>query len=267
MRLVGELVRAALLVFLVACGGGDADGGDGDAGPAIDSGGSDPQGPRIAELTVDRPSLSEGEVVTFTAVVTDPDGAEDIAGGTLALRQPATNLGAFVLVSGSTYTASLAWDQLHAAAAIEFTDNDVRAIRVEFVDQAGHEGWQEFPLPLACPARAACAGVCTDLTSDPDHCGSCDMQCAPEQGDFGGCAESACRPGLSACFQPGDVASCDAVCASEGSTCVEGGCDGATVIYFSGPTECAQVVQTMPDTTACDAELLPTSEARCCCAP
>src|SRR5262245_60866658 len=29
------------------------------------------------------------------------------------------------------------------------------------------------------PGQVMCAGHCVDLTSDPDHCGSCDIACAP----------------------------------------------------------------------------------------
>jgi hypothetical protein len=48
-------------------------------------------------------------------------------------------------------------------------------------------------VPLACDAGLTwCAGVCVDTTSDPSHCGGCDVPCASGPHAAAACAGSAC---------------------------------------------------------------------------
>src|SRR5262249_23050826 len=56
---------------------------------------ADPDAPTIATLGTSASSLDEGDSVTFTALVTDPQGASDVVGGTLVDPSTGTTYGAF----------------------------------------------------------------------------------------------------------------------------------------------------------------------------
>jgi hypothetical protein len=72
------------------------------------------------------------------------------------------------------------------------------------------------------PALTTCAdGRCHDLTSDPAHCGACDVACDPERQ----CVVNDCIP----C--PGDVPACNHVCCDAGGACLPRSDD-------EGPTCC-----------------------------
>src|SRR5262249_40884305 len=80
-------------------------------------------------------------------------------------------------------------------------------------------------------------GICTDATSNPDHCGAdCHPCSAGETCDNGTCGAGGCSAGLTACLEPsGSTAcvnlalgyphcgSCDIIC-GPAQTCVSGVC-------------------------------------------
>src|SRR5687768_10143373 len=72
---------AVVAALLVACGGGGGDGGgDGDSRGGDDEKVS-PDAPVIASFTASVQRVNETGRVTFSAVVNDPQGPEDVAAG------------------------------------------------------------------------------------------------------------------------------------------------------------------------------------------
>lgn len=94
----------------------------------------------------------------FTAVLTDPDGVDDIVGGTLSNESGAIGYGPFVAAGqAGTYSITLAWDAVHLAEAIEFEAMELtRVFQAEFYDQAGHKVRKDVSLALM-PPTVCCA--------------------------------------------------------------------------------------------------------------
>lgn len=79
-----------------------------------------------------------------------------------------------------------------------------------------------------------CAGVCVTPRDDPNHCGSCDVACAPSELCSAGSCAAACEPGLTLCggrcvdlmTDPNHCGRCAGRCGS--GICVDGVCETAT---------------------------------------
>jgi hypothetical protein len=150
--------------------------------------------------------MTMGDEVTISAVVTDPDGIEDLIGGVL-LTKSGAQLGAFQSAADEgAYSFLLTWKRLHEAEAIEFADSAVEGVIADFYDAAGHHTSAEVSLNLYCDAgdrvgyvsggvcvpkctgtaeaepcsydNACCSGSCVDTSSDADHCGACNNKCS-----------------------------------------------------------------------------------------
>lgn len=205
-----------------------------------ETGGSEAGGPQILQFLTNVKTITEGEAVTFTAVVTDPDGVGDVIGGSLTSPDGQIAYGAFATSSEEgAYQLILSWAQIHQADPLSFeTPSLVRTFRAEFFDQSGKSAWKTADITLTCDdgiraAPAACNGTCTDLANDSDHCSTCGNVCKvyqPGNLDVGACEQSTCPPTFVHCVSYQDFTSCADICASIGETCVVGGCVGATSI-------------------------------------
>jgi hypothetical protein len=197
--------------------------------------GSEAGGPKILQLLTNVNTITEGEAVLITAVVTDPDGVDDLIGGSLTSEDGSIGYGAFA-TSGEegAYSLSLPWGMIHQAQAIEFeTPSIKRVFRAEFFDQGGKSAWKTVELTLNCGdglrvTPAACGGKCTDLDSDSEHCTKCSIACDPYNDNVGICENSACLPTYMGCVHWEDFTNCNDVCGSFGEVCVQGGCGGHT---------------------------------------
>ena len=223
--------------------------------------------PVIVSLQTNVTKITAGESVLFTAVLTDPDGFDDIAGGTLSDQTGTIGFGPFVAAGQEgTFSISLSWDAVHQADPIEFEGMDlVRVFRAEFYDQAANKVSKDVNLMLTCVEGSACDGVCTDLMTTAGHCGSCARACGDE------CQEGSCIPTWGECI--GSISgfeTCDAYCGSVGQECVENGCgaENVTIRGFTTPDVCSDNASYAPISEPCDfvqTWALGRKAVRCCC--
>jgi hypothetical protein len=250
------------LVTTLGCGGGGGGGGMNGGGDGIDAG-SEPGGPTITTLTTPSPSITEGERVTFTAIVADPDGVDDIAGGTLSLQGVTAPLGAFVQQAGGTYTIDVTWAQIAAARPIEFTADETRTFRAEFIDSDSRRGSRDATLVLTCGGDAACDSTCVDLQENAEYCGSCERSCRVG-GASGSCSGGECAPAFTDCLETTQYATCDAACEALGESCAD--CGGTPGLYYRSRRDCSSSIAAGP-VLSCDAAIVPDNgdQVRCCC--
>ncbi len=201
--------------------GGGSGGGSGKTGASSSSstggsGGAPPanQPPVFLSFGTNVSSITQGQMVTISAVLTDPDGIDDIIGGTLLDGSGAT-YGAFA-TSGEegAYELSVSWDQFNQVTSIDFDYGSTkqRVLKAQFFDQAGHSVEQSTSIKLTCNGDAACDGTCIDTKNSASNCGSCGHVCP----DAAGCYEGKCGK-LSGCLPK--AATCAAACAAKGKVC------------------------------------------------
>lgn len=168
-----------LLMFAGCDGAGDGDppdAGPRDAGPAADAA---PRSPRILSFGTNVTAITENEAVIFTAVVTDPDGIDDVIGGTLTAPSGAT-YGAFATTDQEgAYSLELGWSAIDQVESLDFYSNTSRTFLATFFDAAGNTVTAEATITLYCDPQdhfGACEGACVDYSLD-DRCGACDVAC------------------------------------------------------------------------------------------
>ncbi len=168
-----------------------------------------PEPPRILTFNSNVRALTAGERVVFSAVVTDPNGIDDLIGGVLESPEGAS-YGAFA-ASGQegAYALELSWADIDQVQAITFSEPIARAFVARFFDQGGLEVTDTLEITLTCPQGGACDGVCVDLDADGEDCGACEVACDPAATCDGGSCR--CDDGL---FQCGDGA-----CVGLGAVC------------------------------------------------
>lgn len=179
--------------------------------------------------------ITEGESVIFTAILSDPDGFDDIAGGSLFTEDGAFSYGPFVSAGQEgTYSISVSWEAMDQVASIQFENFDLdRVFRAEFFDKDGKKVAEETTITLHCEGGGSCNGECKSLQSDSENCGACGKLCE------GGCGDAACLPVYGDCISIVDgISTCDAYCQSKASQCVIGGCEGNTFKGYDGKSAC-----------------------------
>ena len=213
---------------------------------------NDPNGPMIVSFNTNTSSITQGESVIFTAVVTDPDGVADVIGGTLVDTTSGNTYGAFTATAISSYTITVSWAAIHQARAIEFLSTDTRNFRAIFHDQGGHQASAQAIVTLTCGGDPACSGACgfsrcsgscVDLQANVNHCGACSNVCGSGAWcDVGTCkctdsSETVC-PVLGCVNLDGDVENCGTC----GNDCVPGAwCNNGTCECPADEMECPSV--------------------------
>lgn len=228
-----------------------------------------PGGPMFLSFSANVSSLTQDESVTFTAILTDPDGLTDIAGGSLRSGDESLEFGPFITAGQpGTYSISLTWAQIHQTETIEFDGGELpRTFRAVFFDQDGLKATQDITLPLVCAGGAACDGACTDLAIDGLNCGECRYTC---RGGPEACEAGACTPGLSTCINYDQgLDTCTAACQSFGETCAENECGaGITVRFYNNLMYCEDDSYGSNAIMPCDAvQTWPpgATAIKCCC--
>lgn len=209
--------------------------------------------------------ISEGESVVFTAIVSDPDGFDDIAGGTLFTEDGAFSYGPFVSAGQEgTYSITVSWAEIDQVASIEFENFDLdRVFRAEFFDKEGHKVTQDTTITLHCDGGGACDGSCKDFQIDGSNCGACGKLCS------GGCGGGECLPIYGECIVEADgFLTCDEYCQDAGEQCVEAGCDGNTLKGYGIKINCLDEVGAFHFSEPCS-QPQPwgpgRNAVRCCC--
>jgi hypothetical protein len=161
-----------------------------------------PRGPTIITFNTNAADITQGESVVFSAVVTDPDGIDDLIGGNLLDSVSGRSYGAFATSAAEgAYSLTLRWDDMHRLSPINFSAAVGRTFRAEFFDTSGNRTTRDVTITLTCDGIGACNAVCTDLTTR-DNCGTC--------GNFCG-VDGTCSAGVCACPAPEDAV-CGAFC-------------------------------------------------------
>lgn len=163
-------------------------GAQGGAGGSIGTGGIAGAGgdavtgpPVVLTFGANVSSLTEGESIVFSAVLTDPDGIDDIVGG--VLEMDGLPLGAFITsAQEGAYTLSVSWAAIHQTSAIDFpmTGSDERTFNATFFDQGGLKATAVTMVAMTCAGLASCDGTCKDLATNKLDCGACDHACTEE---------------------------------------------------------------------------------------
>ncbi len=202
--------------------------------------------PTILSFSTNLSAAQEDDEIVFSAVVTDPQGVDDVIGGVLESSSGAT-YGAFATASSEgAYELSVSWNDMNSVDSISFTSSETRVFTARFYDQAGHEVTGEASVALSCSRSGygACEGDCVDLTSDPDNCGGCGNTCvllSVTWAEEPVCQESACVV-LSDCVPESDIprATCEDVCVASGhSSCATGSPPTYSIGYaLNAGTEC-----------------------------
>lgn len=192
------VLLGVLSLFLLHCSSqapqaADPDGGD--SGPDMAVLMSDPHGPRILSLGTSVKQLTEGESARFVAVVTHPDGLDNLAGGQLTSLDGMIKFGAFQADHQGAYTLDLSWSLLNQTESISFASEEMRSFVAEFYDMKGHKTSQSLALRLHCNGKNACAGACL---AQGDQC----------RGSANLCISGACKPG---CFIAGALTNPDSI--------------------------------------------------------
>lgn len=224
MRLLtGPHVRTAmrwfcLLLALAACEDGMSPSPD--ACPATDPKCNPPSEdrPRILTMSSNVTTLDNQGTLVITAVVTDPDGVDDLIGGALVDPDSNATYGAFATSAAEgAYEIRLTWGQLNEVRRIDApVAGAPREFLAQFYDVAGHVADEELSIKLRCATEdlGVCDGVCTDLATDPENCGTCDSVVP---------SGSVCVNGMPACA-PGPEstpAACSDGCSNDGDIYVD----------------------------------------------
>ncbi len=169
--------------------------------------------PRILEFSTNVNTMRPTDTLVFSAIVSDPDGIDDVIGGTLKAPGGGT-YGTFrTEASEGAYALELSWGKINQVKGIEAAaGGSPRVFRAEFFDAAGHTTAAELTITMRCAGarQIACDGECLDGDDDPDNCGKCGKICSsPAHGD------AACSGGACAFDCDSDYHQCGTSCASD----------------------------------------------------
>lgn len=177
---VGFIVISALFVLLGnGCGGKDSKKKDTHNDPKEHK-------PNIIFFGTNVTEITEGEPVVFSAVVTDPDGIDNLIGGVLNSPEGASYGSFATSAQEGSYSLSITWGQIDQVVPIEFSGTTQRTFIAVFFDATGNSVEANTTITLTCNTENACEGTCVDLQSNSQHCGSCRNSCD----DMGGSCES-----------------------------------------------------------------------------
>jgi hypothetical protein len=219
--------RLTVLLVVAACNNAPGDppaGADGGTSDASSGGSSSPSAPKILSLNTNVTMVTPTDRLIVSAVVTDPDGIDDLIGGNLTTISGSAAYGAFATSAGEgAYSISLSWSDLDAAAPIDtaYAATTSRVLRASFFDVAGHTVYRDVTVALGCSGmQAACDGTCSPVNSI-DSCGSCGHACPLPSSAR--CSTTSPVPLCYVTVHSETPVSCATMCVAPYSKCVEAG--------------------------------------------
>jgi hypothetical protein len=185
----------------------------------------DPQGPVFLSFGANSTTIHASEQLVVSAVLTDPDGIDDVIGGTLIDPGSGAQYGAFAAQAAEgAYSITLGFAQINTVAAIYADPRGLdRTFRAEFFDVGGHKSTTDLTVHLTCSSQASphygcCNGNVVDFRNSP-NCGGCGVSCeAPAwaaNGGQGGCVDFVCAWDV----ETSTRGSCDTACGAVGAQC------------------------------------------------
>jgi hypothetical protein len=207
-------MRTLLALLAVAACNGSSSHSCPDGGTCGTSG----DAPKILTMSTNVMTLDEHGTLAITVVVTDPQGIDDVIGGTLVDPMSGASYGAFATSAAEgAYELKLAWGELNAVRAIDTPAAGAkRDLLARFFDQAGHSAEETTSVLLHCSITGdgTCEGMCTDLANDPQNCGMCGVKVADGQ---------QCKNGHPTCASGPEntVAACSDGCDNDGDTYID----------------------------------------------
>jgi hypothetical protein len=165
---------------------------------------------------LDKSAPLESQSVTFSAVLTTPEG-DDLVGGTLTDESGSIQYGAFQ--SGTekgSFSLTISWNDINQTKPLTFVNMDSRVFVAQFFDAKGAKSSKSATIAFTCGGVSACDGSCFDLQTDAANCGSCGTVCENKPGVANrGCHTGVCN------YVTGSAAAatCDDVCGAVGLTC------------------------------------------------
>jgi hypothetical protein len=197
----------------------------------------DPDAPRILSISANQTTLTDSDTVIISVVVTDPQGIDDVIGGTLLDPTNDAAFGTFATSAAEgAYQIELTWSAINTVRSITFLAPQQRTLRARFFDVSGNESFSDLTVTLTCGVEPACDGQCAALDCDGTcetslrgfdgfgTCGACGVTC----GDAGLCEGGTPQLGFGAqCQCPveaGLVAECGGACINLGSNDNCGAC-------------------------------------------
>jgi hypothetical protein len=195
----------------------------------------DPRGPRFLTFSSNSTELLDGQPLTVTAVLTDPDGVDDLIGGTLLDPATGASYGAFeTSASEGSYQLTLTWPQLDAVSPIDGSLGDPmhRTLRAQFFDTAGHQTSRDLEIGLGCASASgiACSTGCADAYGT-NSCGACGNRCTDRC--MAGNTAVACGDQI----QRDQLGSCAAGCQAVNMVCGDDHGSFGTATYGLGASE------------------------------
>lgn len=162
-----------------------------------------PSAPVILSYTANNKTMDPTRTLILTAVVTDPDGIDDLIGGSVSDPVSAGSYGAFVTSAAEgSYSITISWQQIREVRELDTPmGGEDRAFRAVFYDQAGHKVEADITIHMECDSNgtwALCGGACTDLKSSLSHCGTCSKKVSYTQGQCNN-GTPGCKAGLDLC--------------------------------------------------------------------
>lgn len=202
-------------------------GGSGGENAVAGSGGmasEDPEGPVFLSFGANSPTIHASEQLVISAVLTDPDGIDDVIGGTLIDPGSGAQYGAFAAQAAEgAYSIALGFGQMNTVTAINADPRGLdRTFRAEFFDVDGHKSTSDITIHLTCSSQASpydgcCDGNVRDFRNSP-NCGGCGVTCdtAPAwAANEGGCVDFVCAYDV----ETSTRSSCDTACGAVGAQC------------------------------------------------
>jgi len=224
-------MKTSILLVLTLAGCGSSGGGGDDTAP--DASSSSPDAPRILTLDTNISVVHEHDPLVITAVVTDPNGIDDLIGGTLLDPDTGSSYGAFATSAAEgAYSIQLDWGAIDLVRGIDApVTGAARVFRARFYDVAGHTADGEATVTVQCErdGLAACSGDCVDLLTSSDHCGACDTPVP---------AGAQCEDGHPGCVQGPEntVTACTDGCSNDGDAYVDCNDFNCCGVVTCGPT-------------------------------